>query len=196
MKKQKTRKFNTNKGITLIALVITIIVMLILVAVTISMAVNGGLFEYAGKATGDTNNAIREEQQLASGKVTIDNKVYNSIDEYLNRNNKTEPEGPSEIVIAESDVVQEGDYNYDGDECYAYIPTIVSTFFEPGKTYHLTYDEGFGLIERDIVSGSNSVLNLETDLGWYEIYARGGQISIIRHSGNMDLEYIKITTIE
>lgn len=76
-------KNRQEKGITLIALVITIIVMLILVAVTISMAVNGGLFEYAGKAVGDTNNAIREEQQLASGKVTIDNKVYNSIDEYL-----------------------------------------------------------------------------------------------------------------
>ena len=38
---------NTAKGITLIALVITIIVMLILVAVTISMALNGGLFGYA-----------------------------------------------------------------------------------------------------------------------------------------------------
>ena len=45
------KKLKTQKGITLIALVITIIVMLILVAVTISMAINGGLFEKAGKAT-------------------------------------------------------------------------------------------------------------------------------------------------
>ena len=36
-----------NKGITLIALVITIIVMLILVIVTINVAINGGLFRYA-----------------------------------------------------------------------------------------------------------------------------------------------------
>ena len=43
-----------NQGITLIALVITIIVMLILVGVTITMAVNGGLFEYAKKAAGET----------------------------------------------------------------------------------------------------------------------------------------------
>ena len=35
------------KGITLIALIITIIVMLILVAVTISVALNGGLFNNA-----------------------------------------------------------------------------------------------------------------------------------------------------
>lgn len=89
MKKQKTEKSNTNNGITLIALVITIVVMLILVGVTITMAVNGGLFEYAGKAVGDTNNAMQAEQELASGKVTIDNKVYNSIDEYLNSKEET-----------------------------------------------------------------------------------------------------------
>ncbi|MBO5179775.1 MAG: hypothetical protein J6B87_05475, partial [Clostridia bacterium] len=79
----QSSKTRQNSGITLIALVITIIVMLILVAVTISMAVNGGLFEYAGKAVGDTNNALKAEQDLGSGKVIIDNKVYNSIDEYL-----------------------------------------------------------------------------------------------------------------
>ena len=74
---------NTNSGITLIALVITIIVMLILVAVTISMAVNGGLFEYAGNAVSETQNAIDKEQELANGKITVDGKVYNSIDDYI-----------------------------------------------------------------------------------------------------------------
>ena len=54
------------KGITLIALVITIIVMLILVAVTISIAVNGGLFDYAQKAAVDTNTRIAEEQDWAN----------------------------------------------------------------------------------------------------------------------------------
>ncbi len=74
---------HTSKGITLIALVITIIVMLILVAVTISMAINGGLFEKAGKATGDTRNAMDAEQQLADGRIQIAGKVYESIDDYL-----------------------------------------------------------------------------------------------------------------
>ena len=50
------------KGITLIALIITIIVMLILAAVTINIAVNGGLFGYAGKATSDTVKAKEMEQ--------------------------------------------------------------------------------------------------------------------------------------
>ena len=77
-------KLNKNNGITLIALVITIIVMLILVAVTISMAINGGLFEKAGKATGDTKNAINAEQKLANGAIQIDGVWYDSIDDYLN----------------------------------------------------------------------------------------------------------------
>ena len=50
-----------NKGITLIALVITIIVMLILVGVTISAAINGKLFDTAKKAAKDTEKAKQEE---------------------------------------------------------------------------------------------------------------------------------------
>ena len=42
------------KGITLVALIITIIVMLILVAVTISVAMNGGLFSNAKEARDKT----------------------------------------------------------------------------------------------------------------------------------------------
>ena len=77
------KKLDKQNGITLIALIITIIVMLILVAVTISMAINGGLFEKAGQATGDTKNAMNVEQALANGQITIDGKTYASIDEYL-----------------------------------------------------------------------------------------------------------------
>ena len=87
---------NTNKGITLIALVITIIVMLILVSVTISMAVNGGLFDYAGKATGDTKNAIEAEQKLSNGAIQVDGVWYDSIDDYL----KGEPSGPVKIKLS------------------------------------------------------------------------------------------------
>ena len=70
------KKLKKKNGITLIALVITIIVMLILVSVTISMAVNGGLFDYAGKAVGDTKNALNQEQQL----------INDIIDEYIKPN--------------------------------------------------------------------------------------------------------------
>ena len=72
-----------NKGITLIALVITIIVMLILVVVTIRISTNGGLFDYAGKAARETKDAIADEKDIADGKITIGGVRYNSIDGYI-----------------------------------------------------------------------------------------------------------------
>ena len=75
----------TNKGITLIALVITIIVMLILVVVTIRIATNGGLFDYAGRAARETKDAIADETDIANGKITIGGVTYNSIEDYINR---------------------------------------------------------------------------------------------------------------
>ena len=73
----------SEKGITLIALVITIIVMLILVGVTITMAVNGGLFENAQDAGRKTNTAITEEQNLASGMVNV-GSTYADINTIVN----------------------------------------------------------------------------------------------------------------
>lgn len=61
----------SQKGITLIALVITIIVMLILVGVSITMAVQGGLFGYAGKAVQNTKQEQSKENYLGTGKVNV-----------------------------------------------------------------------------------------------------------------------------
>ncbi len=62
------------KGITLIALIITIIVMLILVAVTVQITINGGIFEKAGEAVGKTKAAIENESNL-----DIDDLVHETI---------------------------------------------------------------------------------------------------------------------
>ena len=53
------------KGITLIALIITIIVMLILVAVTISVALNGGIFNNAREAKTGTQRQAEKEELIA-----------------------------------------------------------------------------------------------------------------------------------
>lgn len=66
-----------NKGITLIALVITIIVMLILVTVTIQVATNGNLFTHAGNAAKGTKSAIADENAILDG--NIGNKTIESI---------------------------------------------------------------------------------------------------------------------
>lgn len=72
-----------NKGITLIALVITIIVMLILLVVTIRVAQNGNLFTYASNAVKETRRAQGEEQTILNGVFTIGSTTYNSIDDYV-----------------------------------------------------------------------------------------------------------------
>ena len=66
-------------GITLIALIITVIVMLILVGVTITVALNGGLFGTATKATTGTQKEVKRERltevalasyNVAEGKIS------------------------------------------------------------------------------------------------------------------------------
>ena len=130
------------KGITLIALIITVIVMLILVAVTISMAINGGLFEKAQEAGQETNEAVEAEQQLANGQVTIGDKTYNSIDEYLNKD-KVET-----IPTTESYVGCYADFNGDGTPegiIYADLAHTVSGRWnnDDWSDYAYTAESGF-----------------------------------------------------
>ena len=61
---QMKRFVNKEKGITLIALIITIIVMLILVTVTIRVATNGNLFTHAANAAKGTKTAIAGEEDI------------------------------------------------------------------------------------------------------------------------------------
>ena len=66
-----------NKGITLIALIITIIVMMILVAVSVTVALNGGLFDTAKRAGTQTQLKADEEMLLSAvvGAIGKDGKV-------------------------------------------------------------------------------------------------------------------------
>ena len=54
---------NRNEGITLIALIITIIILLILVGVSINLAIKGDLFGSAEKAVSGTNDKTAQEQK-------------------------------------------------------------------------------------------------------------------------------------
>ena len=68
------------KGITLVALVITIIVMLILVGVSVTAAINGGLFIKAKEGATNTQIAANAERNLSNGKVMIDGNEHNVTD--------------------------------------------------------------------------------------------------------------------
>jgi competence protein ComGC len=74
------------KGITLVALVITIIVMLILVAVTVTLAQqNGGIFDTARKAANETNKAAESDQKLANDTMeyTVNGTTYTTNAEHI-----------------------------------------------------------------------------------------------------------------
>lgn len=70
-----------NKGITLIALIITIIIMLILVAVSVNILIKSNLIGTAEKATNKYKTASEEEAK--GGSITINGKEYESINEYI-----------------------------------------------------------------------------------------------------------------
>ena len=72
---------NKNKGITLVALIITIVVMLILVAVSVNILIKSNLIGTAEKATNKYKTASEEESK--GGVIEIDGKKYNSIEDYM-----------------------------------------------------------------------------------------------------------------
>ena len=70
------------KGITLIALIITIIILLILTGVTMNIAVNGGLFNNAQRAVDDTNAKVSNTQDRVDELSGILDDVVSQRDEH------------------------------------------------------------------------------------------------------------------
>ena len=73
---------NRNEGITLIALIITIIVMLILVAVSVNILIKSNLIGTAEKTVNKYKTASEEEGN--NRVIEINGKKYNSIEDYIN----------------------------------------------------------------------------------------------------------------
>ena len=70
-----------NEGITLVALIITIVVMLILVAVSVNILVNSNLIGHAEK-TGDAYaGAIKNEENLGNDGITVNGKRYANVED-------------------------------------------------------------------------------------------------------------------
>ncbi len=112
--KEKTKicKKVDAKGITLIALIITIIVMLILVGVTISVALNGGLISKAQEAKTKTGEAQIQERDLLTGRIKIGDTWYDSLDEYL-KGNPSEDQSDEPSKWGQD---KNGNITYDGEK--------------------------------------------------------------------------------
>ena len=80
-----------NKGITLVALIITIIVMLILVAVSVNVLIKSNLIGTAEKTVDKYKTAAEEEGN--GGTIEINGKKYASIEDYIEGNEQYDPDG-------------------------------------------------------------------------------------------------------
>ena len=82
-----------NNGITLVALVVTIVILLILAGITIMYTMgDNSIFKKAQEAKNKTEEAIQNEQEYM-------NSIDNMLNEYLNGTGNGEATGPEEIPI-------------------------------------------------------------------------------------------------
>ena len=97
---------NRNKGITLIALIITIIVMLILVGVVVTVVIQSNLLGTA-KTAGDKYKTAYEDESNMS-EVTINGEKYASIEDYINNNQMSSIKIKMEVTHEDTAVTADG----------------------------------------------------------------------------------------
>ncbi len=68
-------KFAVERGITLLALIITVVILIILAAVTINITLNSGLINQAKQAGEDTMQAAKDEQQMLEDAASYINGI-------------------------------------------------------------------------------------------------------------------------
>ena len=113
------KELKKSKGITLIALIITIIILLILAGISISALTQTGLFSRAKQA-----------EQLSKEKQEEENATLetyeNEIGKYLDKNSGETPSEPKEKTLA--DMVKDGTIKI-GDYVKYTPDTVTSVYF-------------------------------------------------------------------
>ena len=136
MSNVKKKQVKREKGITLVALVITVVVMLILVGVAIAVVVDGdGLFSKTRDAVGAYENATRTEAEQIQ-------TLMNEINNYLTGENSAstwveEPHilnGMTKVYWNGSNEIVEGDADFIESEWYAYTEQTGTTEAEGSGT--------------------------------------------------------------
>ena len=163
------------KGITLVALIITIIVMLILVAVTINLALNGGLFTRAKNATVQTQKEVEREQLINcmtggyndSGIFVVES-VENKLPEgakWCRESDETYSNTPDNITLSEDGnwVITENNNKFFIDKYGRVLDKKTSTQAEKDK------EELISIIARNLESenvSAETIINELEDNGW------------------------------
>ena len=119
---------NKNKGITLIALVITIIILLILAGISISALTNQGLFKNAKIAQNATEKAEKEQGQRL-------NEYEDEINKYLG-NSKDESKDETKGITVEEAIKKNGA-----------LSTTDNTELKDAKNNKIVVPAGFKIVE-------------------------------------------------
>ncbi len=148
------RKKEKEKGITLVALVITVVVMLILAGVAIAAVVDGdGLFSKTRQAAETYENATRNEGD------TIQSMI-NQIDEYLGEKNPPVNEEP---IVNPINQIVSVNQTYSGGTTGSYNAPIIPKGFAPVNEGNAIWGsaDGYqkGLVITDGVTGTESTGN-------------------------------------
>jgi len=164
------RKFNSNKGITLIALVITIVVMLILAGVTINLTLGqNGIFTTAQKAAQNYTQAQNQEMADISNFESTLSNVLSGGEEHLNgtwsaKNKVNKPKlantGLTPVTINANgtygvpNIEEDSWYSYDGTtnrwanaqtkdgSMWVWIPRFAYKLDEENKTIDVVFLQG------------------------------------------------------
>lgn len=166
-----------NKGITLIGLILTIIIMLILIGVVIQILINAKFFEDAEKA-GD-KYVTSSGDEASNTTVTIGGKQYDSIDDYFGSNKKIKvtiklydeingvDEGTGTAVLEETAVLNSENLVLPtGYELYSNIDSSVSNptvTIENGKATENEYTV-------KVIKRNNNNIVIENVIGFNKIH--------------------------
>jgi len=164
------------KGITLIVLIITIIVMMILVAVSVTIALDSGLFKSAQSAAKRTETERANELGVANGQVFVDGQEYTSMQHYVDSlkggtgSSGTENEEPGKMItITFSPIIRPFDVR-EGDKWKYIISSLNEEFRENGCGNEGCYGESSNLFNIGNDEGYDVIWIDETNCSCKEIW--------------------------
>ena len=190
------------KGITLIALVITIIVMLILVAATIAVSLNGGLFNTAKETTKQTITETEKEQLMEivvgtmeeKGKVDFEKIVVP--EKFIKIDNQTYKSSESNQIYI---INENGSINIVPDNNETKIPakkapkdTVIKVLKQDSSGGDFTYDgqiKTFENVEINTTENNGSYPGFAGMKGTFENCTINGSLALYADCTFIDCEF-------
>ncbi len=166
---KKSQNQRNDKGITLVALIITIIILVILAAVSISAVYNSKIVDYAVNGATDYVGEAVKENEIMSGTESLIDSTVKKIEDILGGKVPPEPEGPLSEQFK--------------DKIGAYVD------YKPADTNPTTYSTTQDGAERS--GNGEQTISRNTGLKWRIMNAEGDKVTLVSEtipSGNLILQ--------